>query len=259
MYIDSHCHLDFDVFDQTRDELMSDCYAAGISGFLVPATTKDSWQKIGSLAKCYPQWRIAYGLHPYFLSQAKLQDLDLLAEYCEADKVLAIGEIGLDNWPGSSDMDVQKEFFERQLLIAKSLNLPVVIHARKSYDLVYQMLRRVGFTCGGVIHAFNGSYEQAQRFIELGFVVGIGGTVSYPRAKKAQRVLAALDCQSYVLETDSPDMPLCGFQGQMNTPMSVLKVAQHVAQIRKEEVEQIAVDSYDNLLRVFPKWHEGLL
>ncbi|BFM49373.1 TatD family hydrolase [Marinomonas sp. THO17] len=259
MFIDSHCHLDFSVFDQTRDELMLSCEAAGIKGFLVPATTAASWRTLSRLSKRYSQWRIAYGLHPYFLSQARLDELDALAEACEADDVLAIGEIGLDNWPGSCDMGVQKDFFARQLQIAKSLNLPVVIHARKSYDLVYQLLRRVGLKCGGVIHAFNGSYEQAQRFLELGFVLGIGGTITYPRAKKAQRVLAALDRQAYVLETDSPDMPLCGKQGKINTPLSVIQVAQHVAQIRMEEVEQIAVDSYGNLLRVFPKWHEGLL
>ncbi|WP_394182320.1 TatD family hydrolase [Marinomonas posidonica] len=259
MYIDTHCHLDFDVFDQTRDELMMHCEAVGVKGFLVPATTAASWRKLSNLAKRYPQWRIAYGLHPYFLQQARLDELDELAEYCETDSVLAIGEIGLDNWPGSCDMGIQKTFFVRQLQLAKSLHLPVVIHARKSYDLVYQCLRQVGLKTGGTIHAFNGSYEQAQRFAELGFVLGMGGTVTYPRAKKAQRVLHVLDRQSYVLETDSPDMPLYGYQGQVNTPLSILKVAKSVATIRNEEVEQIAVDSYDNLLRVFPKWHEVIL
>ncbi len=258
MYIDTHCHLDFDVFDEQREELMARCLGAGIKHFLVPATVSSRWGRLLELSKQYPEWRIAYGLHPYFLKGAELSELDNLATQCE-DRAIAIGEIGLDNWPGSLSLEVQREFFIRQLVIAKSLALPVVIHARKSYDLVYQCLRQVGLKTGGTIHAFNGSYEQAQRFVELGFVLGIGGTVTYPRAKKAQRVLQALDRQSFVLETDSPDMPLYGFQGQMNTPLSILEVAKSVAIIRNEEVEQIAVDSYDNLLRVFPKWHEGLL
>lgn len=259
MYIDSHCHLDFDVFDKQRDSLMLRCLENKVNGFLVPATTFASWSKLANLVEGYPSWRVAYGLHPYFLAQATFAQIDRLAEQCDSKSVVAIGEIGLDCWPDAVDMGLQLEFFLRQLKVAKSLKLPVILHARKSYDLVLKCLREVGFREGGVVHAFNGSIEQAKRFIDLGFVLGIGGTVTYPRAKKAHRVLESLNKRAFVLETDSPDMPLYGFQGKNNTPLSIPLIAQAVAAIRDESVEQIAVQTYDNLQRVFPKWNEVLL
>lgn len=259
MFIDSHCHLDFDVFDEQRDSLMQRCRESKVGGFLVPATTFSSWSKLERLSKRYPEWRAAYGLHPYFLKESLLEQIDFLAEQCDSRRVVAVGEIGLDCWPSSVDMKIQLEFFSRQLKIAKSLKLPVILHARKSYDLVFKCLREVGFSDGGIVHAFNGSLEQAKRFIDQGFVLGIGGTVTYPRAKKAHRVLAALSDSAFVLETDSPDMPLHGYQGQNNTPLSIPLIAHSVAAIRGESVEQIAVQTYDNLLRVFPKWNEDLL
>lgn len=259
MFIDSHCHFDFDVFDDQRDTLMAQCESYGVLGFLVPSTTRLSWSKLQTLAQCYPQWRAAYGLHPYFLRESLLEEIELLGDQCEAAKAVAVGEIGLDCWPGSVDMDLQVRFFSRQLLVAKSLGLPVILHSRKSYDLVFQCLREVGFKHGGIVHAFNGSLEQAKRFLDFGFVLGIGGTITYPRAKKAHRVLAALENSAFVLETDSPDMPLNGFQGQMNTPLSIPIVAKHVAQIREKTVKQVTEQTHDNLLRIFPRWHEGLL
>tara|TARA_R110001632_G_scaffold7435_3_gene29767 strand:- start:29078 stop:29857 length:780 start_codon:yes stop_codon:yes gene_type:complete len=259
MFIDSHCHFDFDVFNDQRDELMARCLDHGILGFLVPATTFISWRRLDMLIERYPQWRAAYGLHPYFLKEASLEQVDFLGEQCEAKRVVAVGEIGLDCWPSAVDINVQMNFFKRQLSVAKSLRLPVIVHARKSYDLVLKCLREVGFKEGGVIHAFNGSFEQAKRFLDLGFVLGVGGTVTYPRANKARRVLSALESSAFILETDSPDMPLNGFQGQNNTPLSIPVIAQCVATIREEDVEQITMQTYANLLRVFPKWNEDLL
>jgi len=259
MFIDSHCHFDFDVFNEQRDELIAQCVNQGVLGFLVPATTCMSWTRLQALAARYPQWRAAYGLHPYFLRESLLAEIDLLGYQCEAAHAIAVGEIGLDCWLDSVDMDVQVDFFSRQLLVAKSLGLPVILHARKSYDLVLKCLRKTEFKNGGIVHAYNGSLEQAKRFLDLGFVLGVGGTITYPRAKKAHRILSALDSSAFVLETDSPDMPLNGFQGAINTPLSIPIVAEHVAQIREETVKQITEQTYGNLLRVFPKWHEGLL
>lgn len=234
------------------------CLSAGVSGFLVPGVKRSSWSKLANLQKHYSQWRVAYGLHPYFLSEGAYDDLEYLGDQCESGNAIAVGEIGLDNWPGSFDMTVQISIFCQQLSIAKSLKLAVIIHARKSYDLVLKCLRQKDFQHGGVIHAFNGSVEQAKRFLDLGFVLGIGGTISYPRAKKAHRTLTVLDKTAFVLETDSPDMPLCGRQGDMNTPLSVIDVAKHVASIKDMTVEEVANQANKNLLTVFPKWNEDV-
>ncbi|NLQ16479.1 TatD family hydrolase [Marinomonas sp. M1K-6] len=259
MFIDSHCHLDFEAFDGQRDALMLRCLALDVMGFLVPATTYEAWSTLAVLAQQYPSWRVAYGLHPYFLKEALYRQVERLGEQCEREQVVAVGEIGLDNWPGAVDMAVQMAFFSRQLKVASALKLPVILHARKSYDLVFKCLREADFKEGGVVHAFNGSLEQAKRFRGLGFVMGIGGTITYPRAQKAQRVLASLDTNAFILETDSPDMPLHGFQGKHNTPLSIPSIAHHVARIKGMTVEQVAAQTYDNLLSTFPKWHEGLL
>ncbi|MBJ7538329.1 TatD family hydrolase [Marinomonas transparens] len=259
MFIDSHCHFDFELFDDQRDSLMSRCLAAGVAGFLVPATTRNRWQKLQNLTSEYSHWRAAYGLHPYFLSGSYLSDIELLGDQCEKAHAIGVGEIGLDNWPGAVDMELQMAFFTRQLYVAKALELPVILHARKSYDLVLKCLRETGFFHGGTVHAFNGSLEQAQRFLDFGFVLGIGGTITYPRAKKAHRVLKALGDADFVLETDSPDMPLHAYQGQVNTPLSILIIAQHIATIREDNIEKIRALTYANLLRIFPKWYEDSL
>lgn len=256
MYIDTHCHLDFEVFDESRADLMKSCAKLGVKGFLVPATTQNSWHKIAGLAKDYPEWRIAFGLHPYFLAGEVLSSVDLLAQSCEQGNAIAIGEIGLDCWPGSIELETQQHFFIRQLSVARDLGLPVILHARKSYDLVLKAIREAGFRSGGVVHAFNGSLVQANRFREVGFVLGIGGTITYPRAEKAKRVLAQLDDGAFVLETDSPDMPLQGRQGQINTPLSIPRIAACVADIRETSVEDVALQAHNNLLSVFSKWYE---
>ncbi|GAB3476948.1 TatD family hydrolase [Marinomonas epiphytica] len=259
MYIDSHCHLDFSVFDATRDHLMKACEEQDIKGFLVPATTYASWQPLHKMSLCYKNWRLAYGLHPYFLDTADDTQLSKLGWQCEEFNSIAVGEIGLDFWPGAVDEPIQTRFFKAQLNIANALKLPVIIHARKSYDQVLKYLRQCYFSYGGVVHAFNGSLVQAKRFRELGFVMGIGGTVTYPRAQKAQRVLSALENDDFVLETDSPDMPLHGFQGQVNTPLAIPRVAQQIALLRGENIALIKKQAYDNLIRVFPSWNKESL
>ncbi|MGR0277927.1 TatD family hydrolase [Marinomonas dokdonensis] len=256
MYIDSHCHLDFSVFDSQRQVLMQQCQDQHITGFLVPATTHASWKPLAQLAQEFPQWRTAYGLHPYFLAAAKKSEVAQLGEWCEKHESLAVGEIGLDNWPGSVDMAVQIDFFKAQLNVAKAIKRPVILHARKSYDLVLKSLRETAFEHGGIVHAFNGSLVQAKRFIDFGFVLGMGGTITYPRAQKAIRVLASLKDNDFVLETDSPDMPLHGFQGQNNTPLAIPLIAEQVAQVRGQTKESVAHYTYNNLLRVFPQWHK---
>ena len=238
---------------------MRDCQQAGVEGFLVPSTTRSSWARVAELAASYPQWRVAYGLHPYFLAEASISDIEHLADQCETHEALAIGEIGLDCWPGAVALDKEWLFFSRQLMIARELKLPIIVHARKSYDLVIKAVRDTGFTCGGIVHAFNGSLVQASRLQELGFILGIGGTITYPRAKKAQRVLAELDDTAFVLETDSPDMPLSGFQGELNTPLSIPRIAECIANIRNSSVADIARQTNNNLLSTFPKWYKDTL
>jgi TatD DNase family protein len=197
--------------------------------------------------------RAAYGIHPYFLAQEKFASLDFLEEFAAKNTAIAIGEIGLDYWPGSVNYEIQKRFLLRQLDIANNLHLPVILHARKSYDELASILKK--FSLQGIVHAFTGSEVQAKRFIEQGLLLGVGASVTYPRAQKTRKMLKNLADQDFVLETDSPDMPLFGLQGQRNEPANLAKVAAVVAQIREQDVAQIADYTSVNLVKLFRNWN----
>lgn len=256
MLTDSHCHLDFTCFDDQRDALFERCHRAGVNHFVIPGTTADSWAKVRQIGQQYDYCKIALGLHPYFLHQFEPAHLAQLEQTLALGEVVAVGEIGLDKWPGMPDYALQQSVFRSQLSIAQQFELPVIVHARKSEDDLLKLLRQQKFRAGGIVHAFNGSLVQAERFAELGFVLGIGGTVTYPRAQKARRVLQALSDQAFVLETDAPDMPVCGYQGQINSPERLMLIAQEVATLRQQTIESVAQQTNDNLLRVLPNWHE---
>lgn len=256
MFIDSHCHLDFSCFERDLDSLIERCFTLGVERFVVPSTTYASWQRVQHLQKAYSSIGIGLGLHPYFLAGFEDWHLQKLEQALATAPVIALGEIGLDNWPNSPDYLLQKKVFVEQLKLAKQWQLPVILHARKSEDDLLKILRQNDFQNGGIVHAFNGSLDQAKRFIDLGFVLGIGGTVTYARAKKAHRVLQGLSDADYVLETDAPDMPISGFQGQVNSPERLPLIAQEVANLRQQTVTHVTYHTTANLMRVLPRWHE---
>ncbi|MFT2110201.1 TatD family hydrolase [Marinomonas sp. 2405UD68-3] len=257
MYIDSHCHLDFTVFDEDRDHLIEQCRHLGVDGFIIPGTKFERWNNQVLLKARYPMFSMAYGIHPYFLSDELIVSVEYLGEFCENNDAVAVGEIGLDIWPTSLPLDLQLSFFRSQLSVASTLNLPIILHARRSYDLLYKELKKQRFSYGGVVHGFSGSLVQAKRFIELGFVLGIGGNITYTRASKSIKVVKELKNEDFVLETDSPDMPVMGLQGERNTPRNIPLIAQSIADIRQQSLHSIAKNTSMNVCRVFPKFVRG--
>lgn len=254
MFIDSHCHLDFPEFDADRERVFAQAASVGVTQFLVPATTYQSWDKVYQLKQANSAVRIAYGIHPYFLVSQQISVLDKLEQRAAEDKVIAIGEVGLDFGPKQINSDTQLDFLNKQLDIAQNLNLPVVLHARKSYDQLFSILKkyRIG---SGVIHAFSGSEVQAKRFLDIGFLLGIGGVITYPRGHKLRSLLSHLSDDSFLLETDSPDMPVFGYQGQRNVPERIVEIAQIVAEVRQQDLERIAFNGQHNILKAFPRWN----
>lgn len=254
MFIDSHCHLDFPVFKDDLDKVLQAANSVGVSGFLVPSTTYQSWDAVNLLGKQYPSIRTAFGYHPYFLETQNEADLDLLEPYAALHNAVAIGEIGLDYWEGHLSAEKQEHFFIRQLDIAQNLRLPVILHARKSYDQVFSLVKKYQPN-GGIIHAFTGSLTQAKKFIDLGFILGIGGVATYERAKKVRRMLVSLSDDDFVLETDSPDMPVFGFQGERNSPDKIITIAQCIADLREQDINEIALHTSNNVLRILSNWN----
>jgi len=252
LWIDSHCHFNFDVFDIDREEHWQLLLRWGCAGLLIPGVVARDWQNLISLCNRKP-WAYALGLHPYFLDQHQEGDVAKLKLLCQANKPVAIGEFGLDFSLPEDTFSEQIELCEQQFKLAQKLRLPVILHVRKSYDEIAAMVRRLRFDQGGVVHAFSGSVQQGQALIKLGFLLGIGGAVSHSRATKLRKTVAQLPLDSLVLETDSPDMKPAFWGESRNSPLSLLLLAQIVANIKRCALDDVILSSNNNLLALMPR------
>lgn len=257
MLIDTHCHLDAAEFDADRDSVAQAAFSTGLRMIVVPAVTRENFQTVIDLSVQHPHVCFALGIHPMYVDNAKPSDLALLkklvCEQIEHGKLVAIGEIGLDFFVTQQNRETQEYFFTEQLKIAKEFNLPVILHVRRAVDDVLKYLRKYKMTAG-IAHAFNGSPQQAHEFIKLGFKLGFGGAMTYPRALKIRELATNLPLESIVLETDAPDIPpeWLGTKGR-NSPQELLKIAQCLADLRRMSVSQIIEITGKNSLQILPK------
>ncbi|EAR63031.1 TatD family hydrolase [Neptuniibacter caesariensis] len=243
--IDTHCHIDFSVFDEKRSDVITEAARLGVSDIVVPGVTAEGWGKLLQVVSEHHACRLhpALGLHPCFMDQHQPEDLDRLEKLIEKESVCAVGEIGLDLFIPEADLHGQLFFFEKQLELAAKYNLPVLLHVRKAHDQVLKLLRRYRLDRGGAVHAFSGSLQQARQYIALGFKLGLGGTVTYERARRLRRIVDELDLSHFVLETDAPDMPLAPYRNEPNRPARVKEVADVVASLKGITTEQVAVST----------------
>ncbi|MBT2774490.1 TatD family hydrolase [Halomonas sp. ISL-60] len=250
MLVDAHCHLDFTQFDDDRTDVFEAAKAVGVVRFVVPGTTRSRWQQVLALG-ARADTSVCLGMHPYFVDQYQEADIaalnNLLSEHPE---VVAVGECGIDG-RFTDTLDAQWHYFDAQLKLAKQHALPVVVHCVHANDKVAKRLRQLALPKAGLIHAFSGSIEQATKFLDLGFKLGLGGAITYERAKRLRRTVAALPDDAFVLETDSPDMPLSGYQGMRNEPRRVAEVCNVVATLRGQTVEQVAARSSQTAATLF--------
>ncbi|GGD67500.1 TatD family hydrolase [Lacimicrobium alkaliphilum] len=252
--IDSHCHLDFAAFDDDRQQVIEQARNKGVGRIVIPGVASATWQNLTALCAQESELDFALGLHPWFLEQYQPADLSLLEKLINTHKkdVKAVGEIGLDygGTVGISQQQ-QEEIFCAQLNLARQYQLPVIVHHRKSHHRILHCLKTTGFDQGGVIHAFSGSIEQAQAYLNWGFKLGIGGTITYPRARKTRDAVAALPIEAILLETDAPDMPINGRQGQRNSPEYLDEVLLALAEIREEPLDELEQRTDENARRLF--------
>jgi TatD DNase family protein len=250
MLIDSHSHIDTAEFDADRADALARAREAGVTRQVVPAIALSGFAKLRDLccreAGLFP----AYGLHPMYLADHAPAHLDALAGWIERERPVAVGECGLDFYVEGLDRDAQQTYLDAQLALAKDFDLPVILHARRAFDDVAAAIRRVG-GLRGVVHSFSGSEEQARRLRDLGFMVGIGGPVTYERAQRLRRIVAGMPIEWLLLETDSPDQPLSGHRGERNEPAYLAEVLDCVAAVRGESRESVAAATTRNALRLF--------
>lgn len=248
--VDTHCHLDDGEFDGDRGAVVARAEAAGVAWQLVPAIDAAGWPKLREVCRASPGLRPAYGLHPMLLANHRPEHLGLLREWLERERPAAVGECGLDYFVDGLDRDAQSTYFEGQLQLAREFELPVVVHARRAVDAVIAALRRVG-GLRGVVHSFSGSEEQAAQLWKLGFLLGLGGPVTYERAKRLRRLAATMPLEHLLLETDAPDQPDAAIRGQRNEPARVAVVLECIASLRNESPDAIAAATTANAARLF--------
>lgn len=247
---DSHCHLDASEFDPDRPAVVARARAAGVQWQLVPAVCRDAWPGLREACALDEGLLPAYGLHPMFLDQHRDEHLDELADWLAAERPAAVGECGLDYFVEGLDPVRQRHFLQGQLELARQFDLPVVLHARRAVDDVIGHLRRAG-GLRGVVHSWSGSEEQARQLFDLGFHLGIGGPVTFERARRLRRTVASMPIEFLLLETDAPDQPGAGHRGQRNEPGYLPDVLAVVAELRGESPDAIATATTANARRLF--------
>ncbi|MGO1247554.1 MAG: TatD family hydrolase [Oceanisphaera sp.] len=252
---DSHCHFDFAAFGgankQARAHHWQRAQAVGVHRLVIPGIEAAQWPTLAPLCARYRGLYYALGLHPWWLANAPSSwQTQLAAALAQADKgCVAVGEIGLDRHL-SVAQEQQEDALIAQLKLAHHYQLPVILHSVGTHDRVLKWLRRYPVV-GGVVHGFSGSLQQAEAFWKLGFYIGVGGSISYPRANKTRRAIAVLPVEALVLETDAPDMPLCGFQGQDNHPSQLPLVLSSLAKLRQSDEATLAIQLEHNVNQLF--------
>lgn len=265
MLIDTHCHLDAPEFAADRDAVIARALQAGVNIMVLPAVETNNFKTVQWLARALPGGVYALGIHPLYVPKAQDADLDVLdawlARSMTDPRLVAVGEIGLDFFvPELCEPEMrgrQQLFYEAQLDLAVKYHLPVLLHVRRSQDVLLKALRRRS-VLGGIAHAFNGSFQQAQQFIDQGFALGFGGAMTYTRALQLRRLATQLPLESLVLETDAPDIPPAwlgqpGTPRVRNEPAEVALIAQALAELRGLPTAQVIESTAKTACRVLPR------
>jgi len=263
MLIDTHCHLDAAEFDADRLEVARAARAGGVGAIVIPAVERANFGVVRDLAHQIEGGAYALGIHPLYVGRAQEADLDALRDAVVAalddPRFVAIGEIGLDFFvkdiATGEPRARQERFYDAQLALAAEFDLPVLLHVRRSQDILLKYLRRRPGVRGGIAHAFNGSAQQAAAFVERGFALGLGGAMTFERALQIRRHAVQTGLEHLVLETDAPDIPPAWLHPpqRRNTPAQLPRIAGVLAQLRGAGADDIARATSANARRVLPR------
>lgn len=260
MWIDTHCHLDAGEFAGASVDVAARAAAQGVSRIVLPAIALSNFAAVRDLARGHAACVYALGIHPLFVPQATEDDLAALRtavqDAMSDPRFIGIGEIGLDFFvPGLRDAPLREKqefFYSEQLKIARDCGLPVLLHVRRSQDIVLKYLRRIDVP-GGIAHAFNGSFQQAQEFLRLGFKLGFGGAMTFPRALQIRRLASGLPLDALVLETDAPDIAPVWLHPQRNSPEELPRIGEALAQLRGMPGAALAAATSANAHAALPR------
>ncbi|MCX4162192.1 MULTISPECIES: TatD family hydrolase [Paraburkholderia] len=256
MWIDTHCHLDASEFDADRDAVAAAAHEAGVARIVIPGVMRENFATVRALAHRVAGGAYALGIHPLFTPRAQEADLEVLRMEIEASLddplFIGLGEIGLDYFVPDLDDARQQFFYDEQLKLAREFALPAICHVRKSQDQVLKGLRRHGIH-RGIAHAFNGSFQQAQAYIDQGIHLGFGGNVTFERALQIRRLAEQLPLDALVVETDAPDISPAWLYKQRNTPDQIPRIGASLAQLRGLSEEELALGTTANAHAALPR------
>ncbi|MDR7857599.1 TatD family hydrolase [Tissierella sp.] len=252
MIIDSHAHLDDRRFDNDREMIIKNLKGNGVELVInIGADLQTSIASV-SLAEKYDNIYAAIGVHPHSAKEMDYSTIEILKSFAKREKVVAIGEIGLDFHYDNSPRDVQRKWFKEQLKLAKEVDLPVVIHTREANQETFDILKEAqDGSLRGVLHCYSGSVEMALEYIKLGFYISLGGPVTFNNAKVAKEVAKAVPLDKLLIETDCPYLTPVPYRGKRNEPIFVKYVAETIAEIRGITIEELGEATNRNTKKLF--------
>lgn len=254
MYVDSHCHLDFPELAQDLDGILARMQQNQVSHALVVSVNLPNWPRLLELVKPHDGLYASVGVHPDY-EDAEEPTVDGLVERANSsDKVVAIGETGLDYFRLSEPLDWQRERFRTHIQAARQTGLPLIIHTREAREDTLRLMREEGADqCGGVLHCFTETLEMAEAAIEMNFYISLSGIVTFKKAQDLQAVAARIPMDRLLIETDSPYLAPVPYRGKTNDPSKVIHVAEKIAELRGLTVAEVARQTTDNFFRLFNK------
>ncbi len=249
MYFDTHCHLNSEQLYEKKDEFIKHALDNQVEMMVVVGYNLESSKKAVEIAKEYPFIYAAVGIGPNDCLNTTTQDLQIIDEYLNEPKVVALGEIGLDYYWDDVPSDKQKEVFQQQVDLAKKHQKPIIIHCRDAYEDTYEVLKKNGHP--GIMHCYSGSVEMAKRFIDLGFYISLAGPVTFKNARVPKDVAEKIGLEHLLIETDCPYLTPHPYRGTLNEPENVVYIAQEIAKLKNMEIESVASQTKFNAKKVF--------
>ena len=246
MIIDTHAHYDDEQFDADREELLGSMEEGGIGLIVNVGSTVASWDKIVELTEKYPFVYGAVGVHPDEVGELDEEKFLRMAELLDRDKIVAVGEIGLDYYWDKEKHDLQKEWFVRQLGLARGKEMPVIIHSREAAADTFEIMKQHAAGMKAVIHCYSYSPEMAREYVKMGYYIGVGGVVTFKNAKKLKQVVQEIPLESIVLETDCPYLAPVPYRGKRNCSLYLPYVAEQIAELKGTTVEEVIQQTEKN-------------
>lgn len=251
MIFDSHAHYDSEQFNEDRNELLLSMEENGVGTIVNSAASWDSVTEVVELAHKYPFVYAAVGMHPDEVGDLNDERFEYLKSQCQKDKVVAVGEIGLDYYWDNESHDVQKKWFIKQLELARELDLPVIIHSRDAAADTLEIMKEYGQGLRGVIHCFSYSIELAREYVKMGYYIGIGGVVTFKNGRKLKEIAAEIPLERILLETDCPYLAPVPFRGKRNCSVYISYVAQEIANLKGISYEEVVAQTEKNGKELF--------